>query len=965
MKRKIEKLDNLNIEQLNDAISKIAIEMGFVDVVSSSNGVVEARINNGFGVTVTFFFLYTELLSGKFEFEKITKAISEVREATPINNIAIVSSKNISKGFQDTLSKLIKDIRLNFVGRDELIRLLDEHYPDFWKHDDTNLIHYEKDFTTSIKEDNQLKKLKLSSEYSQKLLSIFIEPSLTYFSEDAQTHTFVRHRIDKAGILKENKPAFISGLSGSGKTTLLKNMGFSLIEENQSIVQKNLPVYVTALEILQNDFDINKIIRLKLDTHFAGKEIKILSKEYKITILIDSIDEFEDEKRQNVLSQLNSNYKKNGILYFIGTRDGDLLQSSPTETKIRKYDISRFNTAQMQRFVSSFLSDENKTSDLLDALRSNKILERLPITPLTLSLITILFEETDFEIPATVTDIYNNFNSLIIGRAVVSSKIEFIDASFRERVLSRYGLMLLECPNHEPLTEEEFYTNFEAYFHGKTLPIEESKLRDVLSYLVHQTGILYINERHSVCFAHDSYMEYYAALEIFKFDRSKEDKIIDNFFEFNWQNVAVFYGGITKDMPDFAQKINKKIKSASKINEFIASIQGGGYLLQSLYQMDNSIKEEIVESSLDKVLESNEVLKKLASDDSSLFKNYRIPIIQLINFVHFYEMFNSITLAKSMEMAFDRLYEEYSDAINKENRDKANAIGFKLLELAFTLDSKRIGNSTYLEKLLDDKTLLKDPNLNSIALFSFDLLGKHTYSDMRKELQSKFNSLNEIRPILIESSTSKLRFSLIDSIKPDRKVKIFVEGKTDAQIIEHAYMVLTNGKSPYWNVNMATVNGETGSSSSITKTIEGSLSFIDDYDAIIGLFDHDKAGLSEYRRLDRDYIEESKDSLKQHKKGNIFLMLLPIPGKMSNYLQKNQDFNFFEIEHLFGHEFLRAHEMLKESPILGIYEISDARKTAFAETICKNFEPELFKDFVPLFEMIDKCSGVRMEYVIS
>lgn len=91
-------------------------------------------------------------------------------------------------------------------------------------------------------------------------------------------------------------------------------------------------------------------------------------------------------------------------------------------------------------------------------------------------------------------------------------------------------------------------------------------------------------------------------------------------------------------------------------------------------------------------------LKKLASDDSSLFRNYRIPIIQLINFVHFYEMFNSITLAKSMELAFDRLYGEYHDATNKENQDKANTLGFKLLELAFTLDSKRIGNSMYLEK---------------------------------------------------------------------------------------------------------------------------------------------------------------------------------------------------------------------------------------------------------------------------
>ncbi len=457
-------------------------------------------------------------------------------------------------------------------------------------------------------------------------------------------------------------------------------------------------------------------------------------------------------------------------------------------------------------------------------------------------------------------------------------------------------------------------------------------------------------------------MEYYAALEIFKFERNKEKKIVENFFDIHWQNVAVFYGGITKDMPDFAEEVNNKIQLASRMHEFIASIQGGGYLLQSLYQMDNTIKAKIVGTCLDKVLESNEVLKKLSSDDSSLFKNYRIPIIQLINFKHFYEMFNSVTLAKSLELTFNQLYNEYNLAIGKGNYDKGKAIGFKLLELAFTLDSKRIGNSTFLEKLIDDNSLLKDPNLYSIATFSFDLLGKKTYADMRKELQRKFYSLNELRSKLIDTSTAKIRFSLIDSIKPDRKVKIFVEGKTDAQILEHAFMVLTNGKSPYWNISMATINGETGSSDAITRTIEGSLSFVTDYDAIIGLYDHDKAGLSEYRRLDRDYIETLKDSIKKHKKGNIYLVVLPVPGEMSNYLQKKQDYNIFEIEHLFGHDFLKKHNMLRDTPFDGIFEIVDSRKTAFAELVCNEFNPDIFRNFVPLFEMIDGITGTLTDY---
>ena len=77
------------------------------------------------------------------------------------------------------------------------------------------------------------------------------------------------------------------------------------------------------------------------------------------------------------------------------------------------YTIERFNNEQVKKFISNFFLGENsKTESLLDALRENRIIERLPITPLTLSLISILYEENNLEIPATIADIYDNFELL-------------------------------------------------------------------------------------------------------------------------------------------------------------------------------------------------------------------------------------------------------------------------------------------------------------------------------------------------------------------------------------------------------------------------------------------------------------------------------------------------------------------------------------------------------------------------
>ena len=112
-------------------------------------------------------------------------------------------------------------------------------------------------------------------------------------------------------------------------------------------------------------------------------------------------------------------------------------------------------------YQTFFLGENSKTESLLDALREKqKLSKRLPITPLTLSLISILYEENNLEIPATIADIYDNFNSLIIGRLTVSSRIEFVDISFKERILSLYALHLLEKEQHIPLTKEEFFYLF-------------------------------------------------------------------------------------------------------------------------------------------------------------------------------------------------------------------------------------------------------------------------------------------------------------------------------------------------------------------------------------------------------------------------------------------------------------------------------------------------------------------------
>lgn len=46
---------------------------------------------------------------------------------------------------------------MEWIGRDELINLVDTKYTEFWRHGDSNLIEYEKFYLTELLEDSDLK----------------------------------------------------------------------------------------------------------------------------------------------------------------------------------------------------------------------------------------------------------------------------------------------------------------------------------------------------------------------------------------------------------------------------------------------------------------------------------------------------------------------------------------------------------------------------------------------------------------------------------------------------------------------------------------------------------------------------------------------------------------------------------------------------------------------------------------
>lgn len=955
---KIAKMEGLTQEALGAFVKKLTSELGY-DVVEDRSSVIIGAINAPLSITTSAFIIFNERLSANSDKENIVRIIADVQKQDQPNSVYIVSQHNITNGFRSSLSPLI-DSQINFLGRDHLIELADKYYPEFWKHDDTMLLEWEKSFYNSNHQDSDIKKLKVFNDKYQKLLDIYIEPRITYYYTDKKTQSPIKKRVTLEDIVSENEPVILTGNAGAGKSTFLKKIGETLIIRNTEGTnkndKKNFPVFLTIDEIFENDYNISDSIKKKVTSCLGEIGNNVLYQTYNITLLIDTIDELEDKTQESIIKELLGLYHNLDVRFIIGTRNYEkILDYCPGADKhlVKVYNIDKFNSEQVKKFIASFfLNEKSKADNLLEALKENRIIERLPITPLSLSLISILYEENNFEIPATIADIYDNFNSLIIGRSTVASRIEFIDVSFKERILSLYALHLLEQPTHRPLSKDEFITFFVKYFEGKTLPIRKGTLDEVLEYLIAHTGILVLNNKW-VQFSHDSYLEYYAAQEIFKHQREKEDLLVDNFFEHNWQNTAVFYAGKSKDMPNFLTKIIEKLKSASKLDQYYMGVLGCGYLLQALYQTDNQLRCQAVCEAVNANMSSLDTVKKLSADDNYTFKGYSLPLLQMMALFYFYEVFNSITLKEPLKLAFAKYSEQYYST--KDSGD-----GFKALKLALTLDSKRIMESYALERMIEEKSIFKDPSLYLLLDFSLGIMGNAKYHKLKEDIRKNFDKIEAIVKDLIKLPANKLRFTNLDTIRSNKRVKLVVEGKTDAELIEHAYYVLSQGHTPYWNMENA------GGAGPVANTIKNCAPIIGNDDIIIGIFDHDAKGIQEYNGLKDTLFTEIVPM--QQKKNNAcvaYAILLPVPSEDENYLKKDQLLNYFEIEHYFGYDILNRQGVIEESEIPGIYKIKESKKSAFSNFIRSSQDASLFQNFILLFDLIDKLAGVEIEYLES
>ena len=250
-------------------------------------------------------------------------------------------------------------------------------------------------------------------------------------------------------------------------------------------------------------------------------------------------------KRPEVIHKLDKFSEEIPCSYILTTRKIDLINTLPE--KYAKYELLPFEFSQTIKLVTKLTSEKK----ILEVMKENleKIQSRFLLGPLSLMLLIELVEEVKEheEIPASVTELYDRFFNMVLGR---EDKEKGIGVLFeylqKKKFLGELAYYQFFEKNRYEIPKSDFkkFLNSYANKYGWN-----PKRLDGFAKEIERSGVL--NQREEVSFKHRSFLDYFAAFHIHEARgdiANLNGLIVETYFDDFWTEVAFFYIGLRREI---------------------------------------------------------------------------------------------------------------------------------------------------------------------------------------------------------------------------------------------------------------------------------------------------------------------------------------------------------------------------------------------------------------------------------
>lgn len=356
--------------------------------------------------------------------------------------------------------------------------------------------------------------------------------------------------------IDKNKSIAILGGPGAGKTTFLKYI--ALAYADKSIFSKNklskelIPFFIPlpALEKTQkNIFNYISDSLVEKTTRHAKFFLDRIFKTGKAIFLLDSLDEVNQSKRNDVIEEINKfRHKYPEVKIVLSCRTADY--GNTNISYFNEVEVARLNKSSISKIIDAFfINEKDKGEQLKNIINNDKSIDSLTETPLLLSLLCVQFKH-DLSLPRRKVELFERCTQALlrewdtIRRFRRETAYQNLTDQAKERLFcevayyfSRENLTFIFPKTATIQVVSDFCSR---------ISLEPSDAIGILNEIDCHHGILEKFSQEHYTFSHTSFQDFFAAKSIVaRGDGLKETSInIDNQ---EWHSIIEFIVALEQD----------------------------------------------------------------------------------------------------------------------------------------------------------------------------------------------------------------------------------------------------------------------------------------------------------------------------------------------------------------------------------------------------------------------------------
>jgi len=330
----------------------------------------------------------------------------------PISKVFIMLAGELSKPARKRLTKELRE-NIEIKDIDWFIEKFTNYYPQVFF--EGRVIDFLQEKIQQLETKHWLSKrgINLSDYFVEPLVATIDIP--VKFNEENLALIIKKRRKPFShlrSILTQNRQIILVGDPGVGKSGALSKLTIDMLRKASALMFRGvskkqrieMPMLVPAKEILEADNS-----KTLLEKYLVTPDI---IDRFKVKVLmIDALDEIPTSQRKEVIEKAERFSQQLTCSLVITSRKIDIIKSPPRG--FVKYELLPFEYGQALRLFERLVSSKKILGSLRDGLE--KVRFQIPMVPLSLMLLIDLVEQNK-EIPASVTELYDRFYDLMLGR---------------------------------------------------------------------------------------------------------------------------------------------------------------------------------------------------------------------------------------------------------------------------------------------------------------------------------------------------------------------------------------------------------------------------------------------------------------------------------------------------------------------------------------------------------------------